>query len=137
MIYDNGRNISGGERSRMAIAPAILTKAQIIFLDEAFPSLGAETSQSMERVLPGLHEITVINVSHVTFDSSRPLYTNMITAKSKSPVVAKIKFYLTKIRVQGIFSPAGRLLAQPTVPTAGDFPWIRSRTDGGAAYPVP
>jgi len=88
MIYDNGKNISGGERSRLAIARALLAKAQIIFLDEAFSSLDAETAQAIERTLLELRGITVINVSHVTFESSRHLYTNVLTVKNRGILVA-------------------------------------------------
>ncbi len=88
MIYDNGKNISGGERSRMAIARALLNKAQIILLDEAFSSLDAETAQAIEKTLLELRGITVINVSHVTFESSRRLYTRVLTVKNKGVMVA-------------------------------------------------
>lgn len=83
MIYDNGKNISGGEKSRMTIARALLQKADIIFLDEAFSSLDAATAKEIERTLLLLENITVINVSHVVFDETKRLYDNVITVKNK------------------------------------------------------
>src|SRR5699024_940419 len=54
MIYDNGKNISGGEKSRVALARGLLGKADIIFLDEAFQSLDAAVAQEIEKTLLGL-----------------------------------------------------------------------------------
>ena len=50
IIYDNGKNISGGERSRIAIARGLLAKTDIIFLDEAFASLDAKVAQEIEKL---------------------------------------------------------------------------------------
>lgn len=83
MLYDNGKNISGGERSRMAIARALLQEAEIIFLDEAFSSLDALTARAIESTLLKLKNITVINVSHVLFEDSKHLYNNVITVKNR------------------------------------------------------
>lgn len=74
MIYDNGKNLSGGERSRIAIARGLLQDAKIIYLDEAFSSLDEAVAKDIERTLIGLEDITVINVSHVIFNETKPLY---------------------------------------------------------------
>lgn len=81
IIYDNGRNISGGERSRIVIARALLSKASILFMDEAFASLDMERAREIEKTILGLKEITVINVSHVIFKDTRDLYDRVITVK--------------------------------------------------------
>ncbi|HAP43293.1 MAG: hypothetical protein A2087_11040 [Spirochaetes bacterium GWD1_61_31] len=88
LILENGKNISGGERSRLAIARALLNRADIIFLDEAFASLDASAARAIERTLLELHGITVVNVSHVSFPDTRPLYTKVVTVKNKGVQVA-------------------------------------------------
>lgn len=74
MIYDNGKNLSGGERSRIAIARGLLQDAKIIYLDEAFSSLDEAVAKEIEKTLIDLEDITVINVSHVIFNDTKPFY---------------------------------------------------------------
>lgn len=81
MIYDNGRNISGGERSRVVIARAMLTKASILFMDEAFASLDMERAKEIEQTILKLKDITVINVSHVVFRDTKKQYDGVFTVK--------------------------------------------------------
>jgi ATP-binding cassette subfamily B protein len=81
VIYDNGKNISGGERSRLVIARALLGKASILFMDEAFASLDMERAREIEKTILALKNITVINVSHVIFKDTRNLYDRVITVK--------------------------------------------------------
>ncbi|UTC76271.1 ABC transporter ATP-binding protein [Treponema sp. OMZ 792] len=82
-ITDNGKNISGGEKARIAIARGLITRAKLIFLDEAFASLDMETAIRIEETLLALKDVTVINVSHVVFDKTRAQYDNIITVKNK------------------------------------------------------
>lgn len=81
IIYDNGKNISGGERSRVVIARALLNKASILFMDEAFASLDMERAREIEKTILGLKDITVINVSHIIFQDTRALYDQVIMVK--------------------------------------------------------
>lgn len=83
MIYDNGKNISGGEKSRVAIARGLLQKADIIFLDEAFASLDSNIAKEIENTILGLEGITVINVSHVIFEDTKKKYDNVFLVKNK------------------------------------------------------
>jgi ABC-type multidrug transport system fused ATPase/permease subunit len=83
VIYDNGKNISGGERSRVVIARALLSKASILFMDEAFASLDMERAKEIEKTILGLKNMTVINVSHIIFKDTRALYDNVITIKRR------------------------------------------------------
>lgn len=82
-ITDNGKNISGGEKARIAIARGLITRADLIFLDEAFASLDMETAIRIEQTLLALKDVTVINVSHVVFDKTKEQYDNIITVKNK------------------------------------------------------
>lgn len=81
IIYDNGKNISGGERSRIVIARALLSRASILFMDEAFASLDMERAREIEKTILALKDITVINVSHIIFKDTRDLYDRVITVK--------------------------------------------------------
>ncbi len=81
IIYDNGKNISGGERSRIVIARALLSKASILFMDEAFASLDMERAREIEKTILELKDITVINVSHVIFKDTKELYDRVVTVK--------------------------------------------------------
>ncbi len=83
MIYDSGKNISGGERSRIVIARALLNKASILLMDEAFASLDMERAREIEKTILGLKDITVINVSHVIFQDTRALYDQVVTVKKR------------------------------------------------------
>lgn len=84
MIYDNGKNISGGEKSRVAIARGLLQKADIIFLDEAFASLDSKIAKEIENTILNLEGITVVNVSHVIFEDTKKKYDNIFIVKNKS-----------------------------------------------------
>jgi len=87
MIYDNGKNISGGEKSRLAIARGLLQNANIIILDEAFASLDAKVAQDIEQTLLSLKDVTVINVSHVIFEETKKAYDHVMVVKNQSVFV--------------------------------------------------
>ncbi|MDD4355014.1 MAG: ABC transporter ATP-binding protein, partial [Candidatus Izemoplasmatales bacterium] len=82
-IVDNGKNISGGEKSRIAIARGLLNKAEIIFLDEAFASLDLDKARAIERSVLALENVTVINVSHVIIKENLDQYDEVITVKNQ------------------------------------------------------
>ncbi|MGX8796978.1 ABC transporter ATP-binding protein [Fusibacter sp. JL298sf-3] len=73
-IFENGKNLSGGERSRIAIARGLLQNAQILYLDEAFSSLDAAVASEIEKTLLELPDMTVVNVSHVIFEQRKAQY---------------------------------------------------------------
>ena len=81
IIYDNGKNISGGERSRIVIARALLSKAGILLMDEAFASLDMERAREIEKTILSLKDMTVINVSHIIFNDTKHLYDRVLTVK--------------------------------------------------------
>ncbi len=84
MIYDNGKNVSGGEKSRIAIARGLLNKADLIMLDEAFASLDRDRARAIETTLLDLVGVTVINVSHVVIDENKSRYDNIVVVKNRS-----------------------------------------------------
>lgn len=88
MIYDNGKNISGGERSRVVIARGLLAKASIIFLDEAFAALDMDRAREIEQSILALEDVTVINVSHVVFKETKDQYDKVLKVSHKQVEVA-------------------------------------------------
>ena len=84
IILDNGKNISGGEKSRVAIARGLLTKSDIIFLDEAFASLDPKVAKEIENTLLNLEGITVVNLSHIIFEETRKKYDKVLVVKNKT-----------------------------------------------------
>lgn len=67
MIRGNGSNISGGQKARIAIARALISKAKILVLDEAFASLDEGVARQIEETILSLRDVLVIQVSHVIF----------------------------------------------------------------------
>lgn len=86
MIYDNGKNISGGERSRVVIARGLLAHASIIFLDEAFAALDMERAKEIEESILALEGVTVINVSHVLFKDTKHRYDKVLKVNHQQVV---------------------------------------------------
>lgn len=84
MLYDNGKNISGGEKSRIAIARGLLQHAKVIILDEAFSSLDSVIAKDIERTLLGLEDVMVVNVSHVIFEDTKENYDKIYMIKNKN-----------------------------------------------------
>ena len=83
MILDNGKNISGGEKSRIAIARGLLNKADILFLDEAFASLDYERAREIEAGLLSLEGVTIVNVSHVIIEENKDQYDEIVYVKNQ------------------------------------------------------
>lgn len=65
MISENGKNLSGGEVQRIAIARAIYNDAELIIFDEPTSNLDAENTQIIERLIKSLRKNkTVVVISH-------------------------------------------------------------------------
>ena len=84
MLYDNGKNISGGEKSRIAIARGLLQHAKVIILDEAFASLDSAIAKNIEKTILDLDEVMVVNVSHVIFEETKAYYDEIYMIKNKN-----------------------------------------------------
>jgi ABC-type multidrug transport system fused ATPase/permease subunit len=64
-VGDRGTQISGGQRQRLGIARAMLTKPKLLVLDEATSALDAETESAITGMLKELHgEVTIISIAH-------------------------------------------------------------------------
>jgi ATP-binding cassette subfamily C protein len=63
MLVDNGANISGGERQRIALSRVLLRDSNVILLDEAFSSLDSITAHAITSDILDFDK-TVIMVVH-------------------------------------------------------------------------
>lgn len=93
VIRDNGRNISGGERSRIAIARAILEDVDILLLDEAFANLDHDTVKAVERTILEAEGLTVVNVSHLLVAENKDSYNDIYFIGEKGKGKRKGKRY--------------------------------------------
>ncbi|TDQ41043.1 thiol reductant ABC exporter subunit CydC [Aureibacillus halotolerans] len=64
-VLENGENLSGGEKQRLAIARALLKKGHLWILDEPTSSLDAETEQHIyQHIFEQAAQDTLVLVSH-------------------------------------------------------------------------
>ena len=75
LVGEGGLTLSGGQRQRLAIARALLKKADIILLDEATSALDNETQNEIKKAINNMRgNYTIIIVAHrlsTVIDSDR------------------------------------------------------------------
>ncbi len=65
MLAETGKNFSGGQQQRLAIARALVKNAPILILDEATSSLDAISENKIKMAIKELHgEVTQILIAH-------------------------------------------------------------------------
>ena len=65
MLAETGKNFSGGQQQRLAIARALVKKAPILILDEATSSLDSISENKIKMAIKELHgEVTQILIAH-------------------------------------------------------------------------
>ncbi|MCI1964925.1 MAG: ABC transporter ATP-binding protein [Oscillospiraceae bacterium] len=65
--------LSGGQKQRVALARAIITKPQILLMDEPLSALDAELKISMRKEIQDIHRMTGATILYVTHDQSEAL----------------------------------------------------------------
>ncbi len=60
----NAKQLSGGEKKRLAFAVALATNADIIFLDEPFASIDYKNQIKLVEIIKKLQNKTIVIVSH-------------------------------------------------------------------------
>ena len=63
-VAERGRNLSGGERKRLALARGFLRDSEILILDEPLANVDPENAERIEDLILGLRNRTVILISH-------------------------------------------------------------------------
>jgi ATP-binding cassette, subfamily C, bacterial len=65
VLGDRGALVSGGERQRLALARALLSKPSLLILDEATSSLDSENEKRILNAIEELHgKMTILVISH-------------------------------------------------------------------------
>lgn len=78
ILEEDGRNISGGEKCRIAIARALLKNRNILILDEAFANLDKVIADKIEKDILNMKNITLINITHRLNESILRRYDQVI-----------------------------------------------------------
>lgn len=80
-VGENGQNLSGGEKQRIAIARAVIRETPILFLDEATSSLDKETSYNIENSILDLKDVTAIVITHKLYEKLLRKYDKILVIK--------------------------------------------------------
>ncbi len=97
-IDERGRNLSGGERKRLALARGFLKDTEILILDEPLANVDAENIERIEKLILGIEGRTLLMISHQLSDR---LYKAMdsvyeLTAGKLKPLKTKVSSCRTK-----------------------------------------
>ncbi len=76
VLSEQGQNISGGQKKRIAVARALIRECSVLVIDEATSSLDTKSTNSMVQWLLSL-PCTVIMVTHDIFDSYMSQFTKI------------------------------------------------------------
>lgn len=63
-IYENGSNLSGGQKQKIGLARAIIKNPQILLLDESTSNIDNQSKQRILSYLYSIKDLSIISVSH-------------------------------------------------------------------------
>lgn len=76
ILYENGANLSGGEKQRIAICRLLINQPELIILDESISNIDAHSAHDiMEFITSKMNDCIIIYTAH---DSSYKSYANKI-----------------------------------------------------------
>ena len=75
---EDGKNLSNGEKQRIAIARSLLFKKQIILFDEADNAIDKENSSAIKNMLLEQKDLTLIYISHSLLESEHANFDQVI-----------------------------------------------------------
>lgn len=106
-LTNNGENLSGGEREKIAIARALVRGKKWLLIDEATASMDNDTLMQIENMLLHLKDIACINITHRYNEDILKLYDEIIVLQ-RGKIVEKGTFEQL-IKRNGVF---GKLYTQ-------------------------
>ena len=85
-VGENGNSLSGGEKQRIAIARALITKTPIMILDEATAALDNMTAYEIEDTILNISSQTAIVITHKLNEKTLKQYDEIIVLKDGTVV---------------------------------------------------
>jgi ABC-type multidrug transport system fused ATPase/permease subunit len=108
-ITENGSSMSGGQRQRLGIARALISKPKLIVLDEATSALDGETEQRVAQAIKSLRGMaTILIIAHrlsSVRDSDKVCYIekgSIICSGSFTEVKEKVPAFETQAKLMGL-----------------------------------
>lgn len=101
MVGENGNNLSGGEKQRIAIARALIKNTPILILDEATSSLDNENAYNIEDSILSIDELTCLVVTHKLNKELLEKYDKIVVLNNG--IVEEIGSYDELINKKGYF----------------------------------
>ena len=108
-ISANGSSMSGGQRQRLGIARALITKPKLIVLDEATSALDGETEQRVAQAIKSLRgKATILIIAHrlsSVRDSDKVCYIengSIISIGSFDEVKERVPAFETQAKLMGL-----------------------------------
>ena len=80
-LQEDAPQISGGQLQRIHILRSLLSRRNILILDEAFSALDQENAKLIERMILEDANLTVLSVSHKITDENLALYDEILEVK--------------------------------------------------------
>lgn len=101
IIDENGSNLSGGEKQRIALSRALIKNTPILALDEFNSSLDNETSYKLENEILSIDNLTCITITHKLQKKILNKYDKIIVLKEGE--ITEIGTFEELIRNKGYF----------------------------------